>query len=163
MDEDRPKFSCASCPNDDEPVCGSDGKTYQNSCKVKCENGVEILYRGECNPVVPAYCGCPPTTQPVCGKDHKTYQNPCHSKCMGVEVVSHNKCGAAQAEHSKKDSDLDESDPIVKFLDPKNPPEIAVLLKYYNSLFPNDKPVSEEYAKYQLLFITCIQAASGKN
>ena len=181
MDDERPKQSCASCPQDDAFVCGSDGITYQNQCKVNCENGIEVLYKGECDPILPKYCQCPPSEQPVCGTDKKTYKNNCAAKCVGINIAKQNKChlrddkayksAPARQEKSRRDSDHDsetdadeddKKDPIIQFLNPKNPPALQVLMKYYEALFPDHKPVAPEYSKYQVRFIKCIKRASNK-
>lgn len=182
--DDSPKMSCSSCPEDDSPVCGSDGRTYQNACKVKCEQGVEILYKGECDPILPKNCQCPGVDRPVCGVDRKTYKNPCAIGCVGIQTASEGSCFRPKAhafkrEHSHRDrhsqksakhhhqqaseddnDGLDPKDPIVIFLSITNPPALEVLMKYYNALFPEHKPISDEYAKYQSRFIKCIKKAA---
>lgn len=173
MDDTRPKVSCSSCPQDDSPVCASDGRTYQNECKVKCESGLEILYRGECDPILPKNCKCPGTDRPICGVDGKTYLNECAIKCVGIEVAKESKCWLSSKPHnnrrqSERDSDslsddgLDSADPIVQFLNVKNPPDFAVLIKYYEKLFPDHKPITPEYAKYQVRFVKCLKNAWPK-
>ncbi len=41
--------SCAACPVDPAPVCGSDGRTWLNACRARCA-GARILYAGACDP-----------------------------------------------------------------------------------------------------------------
>ena len=172
MNDSKPKVSCSSCPQDDSPVCASDGRTYQNECKVKCESGLQILYKGECDPILPKNCKCPGHDQRVCGTDRKTYLNDCAIKCVGIEIAKENKCWWSSTvqpkrhqnpeEESHSDEGLDPTDPIVQFLNVKNPPQFSILMKYYEKLFPQHKPITPEYAKYQLRFMRCIKVASTK-
>jgi hypothetical protein len=111
--------------------------------------------------------------RPVCGVDGKTYHSDCAIKCVGIQVAKETKCWMSQNHHvhrreSKGDLDstshdgLDPTDPIVQFLNVRNPPEFAVLMKYYEKLFPEHKPITPEYTKYQTRFIKCLKAASPK-
>ena len=66
----------------DEPLCGSDGKTYHNKCHLERENcqhkrTTSIKHHGEC-------CGtvCPTSYWPICGTDGKTYGSHCE---LGLE------------------------------------------------------------------------------
>ncbi|XP_035210218.1 agrin-like, partial [Stegodyphus dumicola] len=103
LNNDIPGCVCPSCTEEFDPVCGTDGMSYTNECKMKresCEQRKEIsiAYTGLCNVCSHtqceyyaeceldsntgrASCVCPQkcvkVEAKVCGNDGVTYQNEC--------------------------------------------------------------------------------------
>ena len=85
-----------------DPVCGSNGKTYGNSCSAGCA-GVKETCKGECpcdtkpgpispGPTNPAACTCPAGGTPVCSTTGKDYGSKCWAACNNAEVACEGKC-----------------------------------------------------------------------
>lgn len=77
------------CARNLNPVCGSDGITYSNVCKLDCEkytvnSSLTKVSDGPCPGFLdPAYpvCICTMDYKPVCGTDGITYPNSCALRC----------------------------------------------------------------------------------
>ena len=81
--------NCPICNSVYNPVCGVNGVTYANLCKLKDCARVEKSNDGPCG--VPDYvpskrprhCDCLFTFRPTCGTDNVTYQDACVMNCAG--------------------------------------------------------------------------------
>lgn len=92
------------CTRNLQPVCGSDGNTYPNTCILECEKhktGVEIALKklGPCE-AAERVCVCTMEYKPVCGTDGNTYPNRCALTCepTTIEVASEGTCSDVKVE-----------------------------------------------------------------
>ncbi|CAE1274765.1 unnamed protein product [Acanthosepion pharaonis] len=118
----RAECDCPTCSEEFDPVCGMNGISYMNECKLKLENcqkrsDVQVKHKGLCNGCENkkchfyavcqsdgknARCVCPSACveveNKVCGTDRITYQNECELKVAScrdqklIEVESRGDC-----------------------------------------------------------------------
>lgn len=86
------------CPDDNEPVCGCNGVTYDNACLAEA-SGIAFYTPGVCDEecIDPAYMepepDCPSEYAPVCGCNDITYTNACIAEASGVVEYTQGACG----------------------------------------------------------------------
>ncbi|KAM4737420.1 agrin isoform 3-T3 [Anableps anableps] len=111
----------SECVESHQPVCGSDGHTYNSECELNvrsCKEQMElrVVSQGECKTCgdvvcswgarcVEKKCKCPECTgeasSPVCGSDGITYDNECElhrSSCMQKRKIDVAKPGSCEEE-----------------------------------------------------------------
>ncbi|MCI5080297.1 MAG: pre-peptidase C-terminal domain-containing protein, partial [Saprospiraceae bacterium] len=87
------------CPDNDEPVCGCNGITYENSCYAEAA-GISFYTSGACSDIcvdpdqMDPDATCVNVYEPVCGCNGVTYTNSCYADAAGVVSYTQGTCGA---------------------------------------------------------------------
>jgi hypothetical protein len=88
---------CPFCNDVFNPVCGTNGVTYANLCKLRECGRIDVANKGPCG--IPDYvanpsqtCNCPFNFAPVCGQDYVTYQSQCVMGCAGARLQNEGSC-----------------------------------------------------------------------
>lgn len=83
------------CPTILNPVCGKNGITYANECKLTVSKATTFDYFGSCInsslAVIPG-TNCSSVTDFVCGINWHSYQNECFANYNAIQIVSQGRC-----------------------------------------------------------------------
>ncbi|XP_048006959.1 serine protease inhibitor dipetalogastin-like [Leguminivora glycinivorella] len=86
--------SDCGCAEYEQLVCGTDGRTYGNPCKLNCESKTQqelgnppifIANYGRCPNLL---CNCPLIISPVCGTNGRTFRNTCFLECASRQSTN---------------------------------------------------------------------------
>ena len=103
---DACKAPC-QCSLDYDPVCSTEGITYDNECQINCAQKTKAL-NGECESLLfDCDSGCSRSFAPVCAKTpqgEKTMRNKCFASCSGFKVLKEGLCDMDSKDPSKKDA-----------------------------------------------------------
>merc|ERR1711915_680355 len=103
--KDTDDQDCTKVPYLLAPVCGTNGKTYDNKWLAECDK-VATKCEGKCPCEKNESCIVPDILWPVCGSDGKTYSNEWDAKCEKVDIKCEGKCPCANDQDCTKAPDL---------------------------------------------------------
>ncbi|MCF7917482.1 S-layer homology domain-containing protein [Candidatus Gracilibacteria bacterium] len=146
----------SECNLREEPVCGTDAKTYYNLC-IPFQKGIKILHDGACQSwSFPKPEICTEDYQPVCGDDGKTYSNMCFlNNKEGVYRKHDGSCFPKNFERpvtfaqavelfDLKNNELQELRPRISDAGIDRLNDVSFVLHQYNFLFdPRQKLISQ--------------------